>query len=147
MNPNTHTRRHSLCLLAKAYQVSAALVDEFARVEITVGFLMQVREGGLEDHVNQSPTPTYLHTNRIKYKPQVDKLVQLLESPVFVLLRLQLLDAAQPFQPALLKSLYGARASCPRVHWVDRGPTQPKSITHNHLSLTNHHHDTTRQAS
>lgn len=40
---------------------------------------------------------------------QVDKLVQLLESPVFVLLRLQLLDAAQPFQPALLKSLYGER--------------------------------------
>jgi vacuole morphology and inheritance protein 14 len=40
----------------------------------------------------------------------VDKLVQLLESPVFVLLRLQLLDAAQPFQPALLKSLYGMTA-------------------------------------
>lgn len=38
---------------------------------------------------------------------QVDKLVQLLESPVFVLLRLQLLDASQTFQPALLKSLYG----------------------------------------
>lgn len=35
--------------------------------------------------------------------------MQLLESPVFVLLRLQLLDAAQPFQPALLKSLYGER--------------------------------------
>jgi len=38
---------------------------------------------------------------------QIDKLVQLLESPVFVLLRLQLLDAAAAYQPALLKSLYG----------------------------------------
>ena len=41
---------------------------------------------------------------------QVDKLVQLLESPIFVLLRLQLLDQAAPFHPALLKSLYGKAA-------------------------------------
>lgn len=33
----------SLCLLAQAYDVSAELVKEVAEVEITVGFLMQVR--------------------------------------------------------------------------------------------------------
>ncbi|CAN0424517.1 unnamed protein product [Ascophyllum nodosum] len=68
----------SLCLLAQAYDVSAELVKEVAEVEITVGFLMQV-----------------------------DKLVQLLESPIFLHLRLQLLDVDSPSYPALLKSLYG----------------------------------------
>ncbi|CAN0447798.1 unnamed protein product, partial [Hapterophycus canaliculatus] len=68
----------SLCLLAQAYEVSAELVKEVAEVEITVGFLMQV-----------------------------DKLVQLLESPIFLRLRLQLLDVDSPSYPALLKSLYG----------------------------------------
>lgn len=33
----------SLCLLAQAYDLSAELVREVAEVEITVGFLMQVR--------------------------------------------------------------------------------------------------------
>lgn len=56
----------------------------------------------------QSPELIALITSPRNYLTQVDKLVQLLESPVFVLLRLQLLDAAQTFQPALLKSLYGA---------------------------------------
>jgi len=125
-----HTHIHSLCLLAQAYQVSAALVDEFARVEITVGFLMQVRREEMrgertcqgdktrrrqrgntkQDEGQKRGAGTNWHTNyqTHAHTQQVDKLVQLLESPVFVLLRLQLLDAAQPFQPALLKSLYGA---------------------------------------
>ncbi|CAN0185997.1 unnamed protein product, partial [Discosporangium mesarthrocarpum] len=68
----------SLCLLAQAYDVSAELVREVAEVEITVGFLMQI-----------------------------DKLVQLLESPIFLHLRLQLLDVDSPSYPALVKSLYG----------------------------------------
>ena len=38
---------------------------------------------------------------------QVDKLVQLLESPVFVHLRLQLLDVESPHHAPLLKSCYG----------------------------------------
>ena len=38
---------------------------------------------------------------------QIDKLVQLLESPIFIQLRLQLLEGDAHYQPALLKSLYG----------------------------------------
>lgn len=68
----------SLCLLAQAYDLSACLVQKFAEVEITVGFLMQI-----------------------------DKLVQLLESPIFVQLRLQLLEVDAAYHAALLKSLYG----------------------------------------
>jgi hypothetical protein len=37
---------------------------------------------------------------------QVDKLVQLLESPIFLHLRLQLLEPNDASHPALLKSLY-----------------------------------------
>lgn len=68
----------ALCLTAQAYELASALVTRFANVDITVGFLMQV-----------------------------DKLVQLLESPVFIQLRLQLLEVHAPYHPFLLKSLYG----------------------------------------
>lgn len=68
----------SLCLLARAYGVAFALVQKFSELEVTVGFLMQI-----------------------------DKLVQLLESPVFVHLRLQLLDVESLHHAPLLKSCYG----------------------------------------
>jgi vacuole morphology and inheritance protein 14 len=67
----------SLCLLAQAYELSSALILKFSEVDVTVGFLMQI-----------------------------DKLIQLLESPVFIHLRLQLLEM-NPKHAALLKSLYG----------------------------------------
>ena len=66
----THSRRchnsvatFSLCLLAQVYDLSSCLIQKFAQVDVTVGFLMQI-----------------------------DKLVQLLESPIFINLRLQLLE-------------------------------------------------------
>jgi len=69
----------SLCLLAQAYDVSFALIKKFTTdLEVTVGILMQV-----------------------------DKLVQLLESPIFVHLRLQLLDVEAPYHAPLLKACYG----------------------------------------
>merc|ERR1711871_442916 len=68
----------ALCLMAKAYDLASSLVSKFAQVDITVGFLMQV-----------------------------DKLVQLLESPVFIQLRLQLLEVGASHHQFLLKSLYG----------------------------------------
>jgi len=76
---------YSLCLLAQAYQLSFALIRRFSSVEISVGFLMQL-----------------------------DKLVQLMESPIFISLRLQLLEVDQPFHPSLLKSLYGVLMLLPQ---------------------------------
>ncbi|GAB5036018.1 vac14 family protein, partial [Nannochloropsis oceanica] len=94
----------SLCLLSQAYQASALLIDQFAAVEVTVSFLMQI-----------------------------DKLVQLLESPVFVLLRLQLLDSAAPFQPALLKSLYGLLMLLPQSTAYHTLSSRLSTVsTHNH---------------
>ncbi|KAM0749868.1 ARM repeat-containing protein [Meredithblackwellia eburnea MCA 4105] len=66
----------SLCLLAQAYEQAYSLLQIFADLEITVGLLIQV-----------------------------DKLVQLLESPVFTSLRLQLLEPER--YPYLLKAMYG----------------------------------------
>jgi len=66
----------SLCLLSQAYAHAAYLLQIFSELEITVNFLIQV-----------------------------DKLVQLLESPVFTYLRLQLLEPEK--YPALFKCLYG----------------------------------------
>lgn len=68
----------ALCLLAQAYDLAFDLVKRFANIEITVGFLMQA-----------------------------DKLVQLLESPIYVHLRLQLLDVDATNHASLVKALYG----------------------------------------
>ncbi|KAI7887845.1 vacuolar protein 14 C-terminal Fig4p binding-domain-containing protein [Mucor mucedo] len=66
----------SLCLLSQVYEHAANMLQIFAELEITVNMLIQV-----------------------------DKLVQLLESPVFTYLRLQLLEPEK--YPYLFKCLYG----------------------------------------
>jgi vacuole morphology and inheritance protein 14 len=76
----------SLCLLAQAYDLSFALVKRFSEMEdVSVGFLMQI-----------------------------DKLVYLLESPIFVHLRLKLLDTESPSHASLLKSIYGILLCLPQ---------------------------------
>ncbi|KAF2083325.1 vacuole morphology and inheritance protein [Saccharata proteae CBS 121410] len=66
----------SLCLLAQAYEQAYHLLQIFGDLEMTVNMLIQI-----------------------------DKLVQLLESPVFTYLRLQLLEPEK--YPQLYKCLYG----------------------------------------
>ncbi|KAF4552453.1 putative vacuole morphology and inheritance protein 14 [Elsinoe fawcettii] len=66
----------SLCLLAQAYEQAYHLLQIFTELEMTVNMLIQI-----------------------------DKLVQLLESPVFTYLRLQLLEPER--FPYLYKCLYG----------------------------------------
>ncbi|KAF5393194.1 hypothetical protein D9757_001237 [Collybiopsis confluens] len=66
----------SLCLLAQAYEHASNLLYIFADLEITVPMLVQI-----------------------------DKLVQLIESPVFTYIRLQLLEPER--YPHLYKCLYG----------------------------------------
>ncbi|KAF8663444.1 hypothetical protein AX16_001014 [Volvariella volvacea WC 439] len=66
----------SLCLLAQAYEHASNLLTIFADLEVTIAMLVQI-----------------------------DKLVQLLESPIFTYLRLQLLEPER--NPHLFKCLYG----------------------------------------
>ncbi|KAI9882027.1 MAG: hypothetical protein M1823_006249 [Watsoniomyces obsoletus] len=66
----------SLCLLAQAYEQAYNLLQIFTELEMTIQMLIQI-----------------------------DKLVQLLESPVFTYLRLQLLEPEK--HPHLYKCLYG----------------------------------------
>ena len=75
---NNPVATFSLCLLSQAYNLSAKLILQFSNVDVTIGFLMQI-----------------------------DKLIQLIESPIFLRLRLQLLDVNLPFHGDLLMSLYG----------------------------------------
>jgi vacuole morphology and inheritance protein 14 len=76
----------SLALLARTYDLSFALVRRFAETEdVCVGFLMQL-----------------------------DKLVHLLESPIFIHLRLQLLNVDAPYHGPLLKSIYGILMCLPQ---------------------------------
>lgn len=76
----------SLCLLAQAYDLSFALVKRFSKMDdVSVGFLMQI-----------------------------DKLVYLLESPIFVHLRLKLLDVESKSHGQLLKSIYGILLCLPQ---------------------------------
>lgn len=73
----------SLCLLAQAYEQAYNLLQTFADLEMTVNMLIQI-----------------------------DKLVQLLESPVFTYLRLQLLEPEK--YPHLYKCLYGVLMLLPQ---------------------------------
>ncbi|KAJ5138347.1 uncharacterized protein N7515_003195 [Penicillium bovifimosum] len=73
----------SLCLLAQAYEQAYNLLQIFAELEMTVNMLIQI-----------------------------DKLVQLLESPVFTHLRLQLLEPEK--YPFLYKCLYGVLMLLPQ---------------------------------
>ena len=66
----------SVCLLAQAHEHAAELVLKFGALEMTVPFLVQI-----------------------------DRLVQLLESPILTHVRLQLLEPDK--HPALLKALWG----------------------------------------
>jgi vacuole morphology and inheritance protein 14 len=66
----------SLCLLAQAYEQAYNLLQIFCDIEMTVNMLIQI-----------------------------DKLVQLLESPVFTYLRMQLLEPER--HPNLYKCMYG----------------------------------------
>lgn len=75
---NNPVATFSLCLLSQAYNLSSKLILKFADVDVTVGFLLQI-----------------------------DKLVQLIESPIFIHLRLQLLEVSSKHHGDLLKSLYG----------------------------------------
>lgn len=73
----------SLCLLAQAYEQAYNLLQIFTELEMTVNMLIQI-----------------------------DKLVQLLESPVFTYLRLQLLEPER--YPHLYKCLYGVLMLLPQ---------------------------------
>jgi vacuole morphology and inheritance protein 14 len=108
----------SLCLLAQAYDVSSCLVKRFAFVDVTVGFLMQVRSSRLvacDFSLFLLTRDSLLYTFPLFPSMQIDKLVQLLESPIFIHLRLELLEPANPQHPALLKSLYGLLMLLPQV--------------------------------
>jgi len=87
----------SICLLSQVYELSSELVFKFAELEVSVNLLVEI-----------------------------DKLVQLLESPIFMYLRLQLLEPEK--YPFLFKSLYGLLMLLPQSKAFDTLRKRLKSI-------------------
>ncbi|EEB06198.1 vacuolar protein [Schizosaccharomyces japonicus yFS275] len=73
----------SLCLIAQAYELAANLLTVFGEIEMNMQILIQL-----------------------------DKLIQLIESPVFTSMRLQLLEPDR--YPSLIKALYGVLMLLPQ---------------------------------
>lgn len=102
----------SLCLLAQVYDLSSFLILKFAEVDVTVGFLMQI-----------------------------DKLVQLLESPIFIRLRLQLLEVNTKNHADLLRSLYGLLMLLPQSQAYKTLSDRLSTVSslHMHIGFTQSH--------
>jgi vacuole morphology and inheritance protein 14 len=109
----------SLCLLAQVYDLSSFLILKFAEVDVTVGFLMQI-----------------------------DKLVQLLESPIFIRLRLQLLEVNTKNHADLLRSLYGLLMLLPQSQAYKTLSDRLSTVSslHMHIGFTQSHVGTSSSA-
>jgi vacuole morphology and inheritance protein 14 len=101
----------SLCLLGKAYELSARLVTRIAEMQITVGLLMQV-----------------------------DKLVQLLESPVFMDLRMALLAPSFGHNRHLFTTLYGLLMILPQGTAYATLKDRLQAATSLHIATGTHDH-------
>eukprot|EP00667_Euglena_gracilis_P004437 EG_transcript_4453 len=88
----------SLCLLAMAHEHAYTLVCSFGEMQVTVNFLTQI-----------------------------DKLVQLLESPIFAHVRLQLLEPTR--HPYLVKTLFGILMLLPQSSAYDLLKNRLKSVS------------------
>lgn len=96
----------TICLLSQAYDLGAIVVSRFSEAQITVGLLMQI-----------------------------DKLVQLIESPVFVHLRAQLLRPELESYKDLLRSLYGLLMLLPQSRAFNTLRNRLMSVTSLHIAL------------
>ena len=85
---HTPVATFALCLLAQVYDHACDLLSKFSELEVTVGFLVEV-----------------------------DRLIQLLESPIFTYLRLQLLEPQR--HAYLIKALYGLLMLLPQSSAYD----------------------------
>ena len=68
---------------------------------------------------------------------QADKLVQMLESPVFVHVRLQLLNAGSPALVPLLKSLYGLLMILPQSNSYNLLQNRLNGVMPLHMMMQN----------
>lgn len=96
----------SLCLLTQCYSLGAALVSRFAETTISVGMLLQV-----------------------------DKLVQLLETPIFVHTRLHLTQPERLDHADLLRSLYGILMLLPQGSAYATLRDRLSSVTSLHIAI------------
>lgn len=98
----------ALCLLTQSYSHTCDLIKLFGNLEVTVDFLMEI-----------------------------DKLVQLLESPIFAFLRLELLEV--PCDKDLVRALYGLLMLLPQTEAFTVLRTRLSCIPNLHLHCDEKH--------
>lgn len=98
----------SLCWLTENYAIAYEITQSLAREEISIAMLLQA-----------------------------DKLVQLIESPVFVHVRLQLLNTSSPSVVLLLQSLYGLLMILPQSTSYRMLQTRLSGIAPLHIIMQN----------
>jgi len=96
----------TLCLLSEAYEVAHGIVASLVERQITVGLLMQL-----------------------------DKLVQLIESPVFVTMRVHLVHPERPDHAHLLRCLYALLMLLPQSAAFTVLRDRIQSVTSLHVAL------------
>ncbi|KAH9261544.1 hypothetical protein BASA81_000200 [Batrachochytrium salamandrivorans] len=102
----------ALTLLSGAYELAGSLVNVLSTVEVTVELLVDA-----------------------------DRLVRLLESPVFLHVRMDLLKSGQGFEPDLLKSLFGLLMLLPqRSEAFVMLNARLSAVTSMHISLNGNPH-------
>lgn len=102
----------ALTLLSGAYELAGSLVNVLSTVEVTVELLVDA-----------------------------DRLVRLLESPVFLHVRMDLLKSGQGFEPDLLKSLFGLLMLLPqRSEAFVMLNARLSAVTSMHISLNGNRH-------
>ena len=98
----------SLCWLTESYAIAYEITQSLAQEEISISMLLQA-----------------------------DKLVQLFESPVFVHVRLQLLNTSSPSIVYLLQSLYGLLMILPQSSAYRLLQNRLSGITPLHVIMQN----------
>ena len=98
----------ALCWFTEEYEVAYGITQSLASEELTLAMLLQA-----------------------------DKLVQMLESPVFVHVRLQLLNAGSPSLVPLLQSLYGLLMILPQSNSYRLLQNRLSGIMPMHIILQN----------
>lgn len=101
----------SLCILSQKYYLSYNLIQYYGNIEPNINFLLQI-----------------------------DRFIQLLESPIFVHVRLSLLNETNNNFQYLIKSLYGLLMILPQSNTYHTLKERLQCITTMHLSLGSANH-------
>jgi vacuole morphology and inheritance protein 14 len=98
----------SLCLLAQTYDLSSLLLSSLSSISTQPTSLSLPSSSSSSSSSSSltTSTPSFADVISVGFLMQCDKLISLIESPIFLELRLQMLEISSPLYPYLMKTLY-----------------------------------------